>query len=125
MHENLPTVNENVILIKGYFQDTLPQFLKKKSKKISFIHIDCDLYSSTKYVLTNVKDFLDDDCILIFDELVNYDGYDGNTWELKAFYEFVTENNIKYKWIGMNGTPFGMQGYQHENVAVILNYTGK
>ena len=44
------------------------------------------------------------DCIIIFDEFVNYDGFDGNTGELKAFYEFITENTVDYEWIGMNGT---------------------
>jgi len=41
---NLPQVNDNVILIKGWFKDTLYQFIHNKNKKISFIHIDCDLY---------------------------------------------------------------------------------
>jgi hypothetical protein len=38
----------------------------------------------------------------VFDELVNYPGFDGDTGELKAFYEFITENNVNYSWIGMN-----------------------
>ena len=44
----------------------------------------------------------------VFDELVNYPGFDGDTGELKAFYEFITENNVNYSWIGMNGVPVGM-----------------
>jgi hypothetical protein len=120
MNGNLPIVNNNVVLIKGLFEQTLVSFLKDNNKKISFIHIDCDLYSSTKYVLNTVKDYLDDSCIIIFDELVNYDGFDGDTGELKAFYEFIKENNINYEWIGMNGNPINMRGYEHENVAVIL-----
>jgi hypothetical protein len=46
---------------------------------------------------------IDNDCIIIFDELVNYPGFDGDTGELKAFFEFINENNVKYEWIGMNG----------------------
>ena len=61
------------------------------------------------------------DCIIVFDELVNYPGFDGDKGELKAFYEFVTENKVDYKWIGMNGKPLGMSGYGHENVAVIIH----
>jgi hypothetical protein len=118
---NLPEVNQNVTLIKGLFQDVLPAFLREQIKKISFIHIDCDLYSSTKYILTTVKPFLQEDGVIIFDELVNYNGFDGETGELRAFYEFINENNVNYEWIGMNGIPMGLQGYCHENVALRIH----
>ena len=116
----LPQVNSNVKLIKGWFNETLVDFIKIQNKKISFIHIDCDLYSSTKYVLATLINYIDNNCIIIFDELVNYPGFDGDNGELKAFYEFITENNVDYEWIGMNGVPFNMNGYYHENVAVII-----
>lgn len=121
LHGILPEVNPNVTLIKGWFQDTLPAFLTEQSKKISFIHIDCDLYSSTKYILNTVKPYLQEGCVIIFDELVNYPGFDGETGELKAFYEFITENNVNYEWIGMNGVPMGLHGYYHENVALRIH----
>jgi len=118
---SLPKVNDNVQLIKGWFQDTLPDFIQTHKQKISFIHMDADLYSSTKYVLNTLKHFLDKDCIIVFDELVNYIGFDGDTGELKAFYEFITENKVNYEWIGMNGTPTGMSGSKHEKVAVMIH----
>jgi len=118
----LPDVNENVVLIKGWFKDTLPSFMKKQgNKKISFLHLDADLYSSTKFILNTLKNNLDKDCVVIFDELVNYDGFDGDKGELKAFYEFIQENTVDYEWIGMDGTPAGMRGYEHENVAMIIH----
>jgi hypothetical protein len=117
---NLPRVNHNVELIKGWFDTTLPNFIKTHDKKVSFIHMDADLYSSTKCIFDNLKDYIDTDCVIIFDELVNFPGFDGETSELKAFYEFITENNVDYEWIGMNGTPTGMCGYHHENVALII-----
>ncbi len=120
MDGNLPEVNNNVELIKGWFNDTLPDFIKNQNKKVSFIHMDADLYSSTKCIFNNLKDYIDKDCIIIFDELVNYPGFDGDTGELKAFYEFITENKVDYEWIGMNGKPTGMSGYYHENVALII-----
>jgi 2,3-bisphosphoglycerate-dependent phosphoglycerate mutase len=40
------------------------------------------------------------------------------TWRLN---EFITENKVDYEWIGMNGTPTGMSGYCHENVALIIH----
>lgn len=118
----LPEVNKNVMLIKGWIEDTLPKFLRAhENKKVSFLHIDVDLYSAAKYVLDNLKDRLDKDCIVVFDELVNYPGFDGEKGELRAFYEFINENEVDYEWIGMNGTPTGMTGYEHENVALIIH----
>ena len=77
--------------------------LKHKNKKVSFVHIDADLYSSTKCVMDALKDYFDTDCVIIFDELVNYPGFDSDKGELKALFEFITENNVSYSWIGMNG----------------------
>ena len=116
----LPSVNQNVVLIKGWFNDTLPHFLATQQKKISFIHMDCDLYSSTKFVFDTVKDYLADNCVIIFDELLNYPGFDGDNGELKALYEFVTENKVRYSWIGMNGK-IGMSGYEHEKAALCIH----
>jgi hypothetical protein len=76
---------------------------------------------STKYILDVVKKWMDKDCILVFDEFVNYPGFDGENGVLNAFYEFITENNVDGEWIGMNGRPKGMSGYYHENVALILH----
>jgi len=118
---NLPPVNNNVSLIKGWFNETLIPFIKTHNKKVTFIHMDADLYSSTKYIFDILKNYIDDECIIVFDELVNYQGFDGDTGELKAFYEFITENNVNYSWIGMNGTPTGMTGYDHQNVALIIH----
>lgn len=118
---NMPVVNENVELIKGWFNETLESFIKKHNKKVSFIHMDADLYSSTIYILETLKDYIDNDCIIVFDELVNYPGFDGDTGELKAFYEFITKYDVDWEWIGMNGRPIGMSGYVHENVALIIH----
>ena len=118
---NFPVVNNNVKLIKGWFDNTLPNFILNQNKKVSFLHIDCDLYSSTKFILNTLKGHLDTECTIVFDELVNYPGFDGEKGELKAFYEFITENKVNYTWIGMNGKPVGMSGYYHENVALIIH----
>ena len=51
----LPTINKNVKIIKGWFKDTLPDFFKNHKEKISFMHIDCDTYKSTKDILNNIN----------------------------------------------------------------------
>jgi hypothetical protein len=85
--------------------------------------MDADLCSSTKYVLDVLKEYIDTDCIIIFDELVNYPGFDGDKGELKAFYEFITENKVDYEWIGMYKTIHDHDGGQ--NVAVIIHSINK
>lgn len=116
---NLPQVRSNVELIKGWFNETLEGFLKTHTEPISFIHIDCDLYSSTKYIFDTVKHRLTKDCVIVFDELVNYPGFEDG--EIKAFTEFVKENNVYYTWIGMKGRPYESTGKDSEAVAVIIH----
>ena len=100
----LPDVNNNVILIKGWFNETLKPFMELNlNKKISFMHLDADLYSSTKYVLNTLKNNIKPGCIIIFDELVNYKDFDGEKGELRAWYEFINENNVTFEYIGMDG----------------------
>lgn len=125
----LPVVNNNVVLIKGWFNETMPNFLNEKcindNKKISFIHMDCDLYSSTNYIFDIIADHLDDECIIVFDELINYPGFTYDNGELKAFYQFLKKNKkFSYEWIGMNGEIGWVTGQcgcnKVENVAVKL-----
>ena len=111
-----PDVLKNVLLIDGWFSKTLPEFISRNNKPIKFIHIDCDLYSSTKCIFDNLKFNIKNGCVIVFDELVNYEGYQRNG-ELKAFYEFVKNNNIEFKYLGMNGK-IGDTGAEHEKVAL-------
>lgn len=69
----LPKVDKNVTLIKGLFQDTLQPFLDSTEGDIGFVNIDCDLYSSTKYVLETLKSSgrLVKGTVLYFDEFMN------------------------------------------------------
>lgn len=34
--------------------------------------MDADLYSSTIYVLNTLKDYIDDGCVIVFNNIVNY-----------------------------------------------------
>jgi len=97
--DNLPKVKENVVLVKGWFEETLPKFIEKhRNAPVSFIHIDCDLYSSTKTIFNHLKDNIVTGTVIVFDEFFNYiDWEDG---EFKAFNEFINENNVKYEWLG-------------------------
>lgn len=47
----IPGVPANVKIVKGLFQDTLESFLAVNPLPVAFLHLDCDLFSSTKFVL--------------------------------------------------------------------------
>lgn len=102
--KNLPNVPSNVKLIKGWFNQTLPKFIEEhRGRKVTFLHIDCDLYSSTKCVfdLLYGAGMLADRVLIVFDELVNYSTYKEH--ELKALWEFLETSNYKVEWLGMKG----------------------
>ena len=93
-----PNVLSNVSLVKGWFKNTLPLFLNKNKNKISFIHIDCDTYESTKDVFDCInKNLLQKGTMILFDEYMGYTGWREN--EFKAWQEYVDKNKIKYKYI--------------------------
>lgn len=101
MHGELPNVKANVQLIPGWFDETLPEFLEEHPQNVAFLHIDCDLYSSTKTILLHLKDRIVEGTIVIFDELLNYPGYEKH--EIKALYEFLKETHVQCEWIGIRG----------------------
>ncbi len=97
----IPKVNNNVVLIKGWFQETLIPFLEKHNPKINYVNIDCDTYESTKFILRNIKKYLLKNSIIIFDELYNYPGYDVN--EYKALKEVFLDNEYKFIALSKDG----------------------
>jgi Methyltransferase domain len=95
----LPPVRTNVKLIRGFYADTLPAFLAAYANKtISFMHVDCDLYSSTKTILAETKTLLVPGTIIVFDEYFNAPEW--REEEYKAFMEFTAEGKIGFKYIG-------------------------
>ena len=99
----LPPVRANVRLTKGFFEQTLPAFVAQNSAaKIALLHIDCDLYSATKTIFANVGEMLAPGSIIIFDELINYHGWEEG--EFKAFMEFVEEHKVTFEYVAYNRT---------------------
>lgn len=105
----LPPVAPNVELVKGWFNQTLPPFMsQRKGEIVSFIHVDCDLYSSTKTIFENCGDQIKEGTVIVFDEYFNYPGWQDG--EHKAFKEFIDSRGLDYEYIGYVNT--------HEQVAV-------
>jgi hypothetical protein len=96
----LPPVRRNVGLIAGFFDASLPPFAAaNKGRKIAFMHIDCDLYSSTKCVLSSLHDLIADGTIIVFDECFNFPNWQ-HSGEYKAFIEFIENAGLRYEFIG-------------------------
>jgi hypothetical protein len=95
----LPKVPQNVELVKGWFNDTIPKFLKNHNGKIAFLHIDSDLYSSAKTILTLLKPRFIQGTVIQFDEYYNFEGMENDS-EIRAFLEFITESGYNYNYIG-------------------------
>jgi len=92
----MPQVKSNVRLIKGLFSETLPPFLRNHTDPIAFLHIDCDLYTSTKVVLDSICDRLVEGSVIVFDEYFNYPGW--RQHEFKAFQELVGRESLRYHY---------------------------
>ena len=68
----LPVVDENVRLHKGWFSNTLLVFLEGNDKNVAFLNIDSDIYSSAIYILTTLNDFIVPGTIIRFDEISDW-----------------------------------------------------
>lgn len=95
----LPNVRDNCKLHVGWFDETLPPFKKEiKDQPIQLLHVDCDLYSSTVTILTELRKNIVPGTVIVFDEYFNYPGWQLD--EFRAWQEFVAKNAIKYEYIG-------------------------
>jgi len=99
---NLPKVPDNVKLHIGLFDKTLPTFIEKnnagkKKNDIAFLHVDCDLYSSTKAIFDVIGTYLQPGTIILFDDYYNYPRWQKH--EHRGFKEFVDSSQVKYEYI--------------------------
>jgi ABC-2 type transport system ATP-binding protein len=99
-------------LVVGRFEDTLEGFLEEHPEPVAFVHIDADLYSSARTVLTLVGPRLDVGTVIVFDEYFGYPGW--REHEYRAWQEYVAESGVR----------FGYEGFTGDNEQVIVRITG-
>ena len=100
-------------VLQGWFKDTLPAFLAQHPEHVSLLHIDCDLYSSTAEVLHQLRGRIRAGCVIVFDELLNYLSFERH--ELLAFFEFASQTQLQFSWIGMEQS-------ESMPVALVIDY---
>ena len=92
----IPRVPQNVSLIKGWFSETLPDFLRDHPDPVAFLHVDCDLYSSTKCIFDLLHSRIGPGCVIVFDEYFNYPNWQRH--EHKAFTEMVNQCGLDFRY---------------------------
>lgn len=94
LYFNTPAFNQ--MLIKGWFEDTAPNF---PFPPLRLVHIDCDLYSSTVTALESVVSAIGVGTVVVFDEYHGYPGHEEH--EMKAWTEFCLKYRIVAPAIGI------------------------
>lgn len=79
-----------VVAVPGWFEDTCKEETVKRYniRAASIVHIDCDLYESTKVVLKFIEPLLVDGTVLIFDDWYCFRG-NPDLGEQRAFAEWA------------------------------------
>ena len=101
-----PEVPKHIKLHKGWFKDTLPIWKKTHQGPIAFLHMDADIYSSTKEVLMSLNSQIVSGTVITFDEFCNF-RLSGkmSRWhehEFKALVEWMDECQRKVRPINRN-----------------------
>lgn len=90
----------NVRLVKGFFDQSLPQFMKGRDDKVALMHIDCDTYDSTKDILSNTRNRLQVGSIIVFDEILGDMGLEN---EMLALWDQLILKGFEIEWISRGG----------------------
>ena len=97
-HGVLPDVPDHVSLHAGWFEDTLPAFRRESRGPIRFLHVDCDVYSSTRTIFQELADGIVPGTVILFDEYLLNEHWRED--EYKAFQEAVSEHGWTYEYLG-------------------------
>ena len=96
-----PRFRDNVELMSGWFKDSIPKWLLYHNGAVRFLHVDCDLYSSTRTVLDLLNSRIVPGTVIVFDELYPWDNpehYD--LWaegEFRALGEWLAEHDRAFR----------------------------
>lgn len=95
---NLPVIDDpRVEFFKGWFEETLPTY-QAPPHDVLVVNMDADLYSSTAYVLCQLRGLIRPGTYIYFDEFNHRDH------ELRAFDEFMRKTKIKFALAGATTT---------------------
>jgi predicted O-methyltransferase YrrM len=105
----VPTLR-GVRIVKGFFEDSLTPELSAEVGRVSFAHLDADLYSSTLKALNWLTPLLQPGSILLFDELLGEDPA-----EARALVEWQEASGTRLAMLALFGREpigFGERGVE-------------
>jgi hypothetical protein len=85
--------DRRVSFFKGLFQETLPRYVLP-SHEILIVNIDCDLYSSTSFVLNWLAEHIHPGTFIYFDE------FSDPRNEMRAFQELLKASGQRFSLLG-------------------------
>jgi hypothetical protein len=97
----------NVEFHVGWFSDTVPVFAESSSLPFRFVHMDADLYSSTKTVFDCMGDRFVDGTVVVFDEYFGYHAWRHH--EHKAFMELLEDRDLTFEAIAIGHMSLGVR----------------
>jgi len=97
LFKKLKLNTNNIHLVKGWFEDTIPPH-KKDFGKIALLHLDCDWYEPVKFCLGELYDYVVKGGYVVIDDYGHWKGCK------KAVDEFVEDRKIKIKLVKIDYT---------------------
>jgi hypothetical protein len=91
-----------VTFLPGLFTDTLGEYLQV-AQPIGVLHVDCDLYSSTRDVLAAIGHVIVPGTIIVFDEWIYSHDVSCNDHEQRAFREWVAQHGREFELVPFSG----------------------
>jgi len=93
----------------GWFNETVPPFARElaartgdpAARRLTFLHMDADLYSSSDVVLRGLEARVAPSAYLVFDELINYPRF--REGEMRALYELWRRSGRALRVHGFTG----------------------
>ena len=99
----IPDLGKDIYLHPGWFAESIPLFTREDQehqKPIRLLHIDCDLYSSTKDILENIRTQIIPKTIIVFDEYIMNPKWQED--EFKAWQEFHAKYSLSYRYLSFS-----------------------
>ena len=121
-----PEVEDNVELVKGWFDDTIPAWKESATnanqpfagETISFLNLDADIYSSTKIVLNCINYMIVPGTIIRFDELSCW-RYVFNEASPRNVQRVFYTNWKAHEWKAMNEW---LENYERKVIPICRNW---
>ena len=118
-----PEVEDNIELIKGWFDESISKWLKEndwqsRHKKIGYLNMDADIYSSTATVLTELNHMIVPGTMIRFDELSCW-RYIFNEASPKNVQRVFYTNWKAHEWKAMNEW---MEKYDRKVIPICRNW---